>query len=73
MSALQIPDPIPRSVVVDLCERLGLDPITVQALEFTPFGLYVSFAVISPRGGKLSDGKDAATHRIFVPYKDESP
>lgn len=72
MSTLQIPDPIPRSFVVDLCERLGLDPITVQGLEFTPFGLYATFSVRGPKGGKLSDGHDAATHRVFVPYEDQS-
>lgn len=68
MSAPHIPDPIPFAEVTELCKRLGIDPGEVESLEFRTFGLYVTFLATNDAGRRLSDGQDAARHRIFVPF-----
>lgn len=74
MNAPHIPDPIPLAQVAELCKRLGLDPSYVEALEFRTFGLYVTFFATDDEGHKMSDGQDAARHRIFVPIvREETP
>lgn len=68
MTVPSVPESVPRPAVVDFCKSLGLDPSDVQALEFSPFGLYVTFFATDDTGHKISDGRDAATHRIFVQF-----
>ncbi|MFJ5644036.1 hypothetical protein [Streptomyces sp. NPDC093223] len=68
MTTLHIPDPIPFPRVAELCAQFDLDPKRVESLEFRPFGLYVTFLVADDEGRRLSDGHDAAKHRVFVPY-----
>jgi hypothetical protein len=66
-----VPASVPRPTVASFCKSLGLDPSDVQALEFSPYGLYVTFFAVDETGHKLSDGRDAATHRIFVRFGEE--
>ena len=72
MTVPSVPGSVPRPAVVDFCRSLGLDPSDVRALEFSPYGLYVTFFVKDDTGHKISDGCDAATHRIFVQLGEEA-
>jgi hypothetical protein len=67
-----VPERVSRAAVVDFCKNVGLDPGDVQSLEFSPYGLYVTFFATDETGHKVSDGRDAATHRIFVQFGEEA-
>jgi hypothetical protein len=66
-----VPESVSREAVIAFCETLRIDPTDVQALEFSPYGLYVTFFATDATGHKISDGRDAATHRIFVRFGEE--
>jgi hypothetical protein len=66
------PESVSLTEVQGFCKRIGLDPNTVQQLEISPYGLYVTYFATDGDGHKLSDGRDAATHRIFVRFDEEA-
>ncbi|GAA1065201.1 hypothetical protein [Streptomyces asiaticus] len=72
MTQPSVPESVSRDAVVDFCKSLGLDPSDVQGLEFSPYGLYVTFFALNATGHKISDGRDAATHRSFVQFGEEA-
>jgi len=67
-----VPEWVSRSTVVAFSKGLGLDPSDVQGLDFSPYGLYVTFFATDETGHKISDGRDVATHRIFVRFGEEA-
>lgn len=71
MTAPTIPGPIPFEWVRELCEKMGLEPGELESLEFTAFGMYVTFFATNEDGHKMTDGRDVALHRIYMPYLQE--
>jgi hypothetical protein len=70
--AWDLPESLPRTPVMAFVKALGLEPRDVQGLEFGPFGLYVTLLATDDEGRRLSDGFDAATHRIFIRFGEEA-
>lgn len=71
MSLPGSPERVARGHVTAFCKLIGLEPDTVQMLEISPYGLYVTYFATDSDGHKLSDGRDAATHRIFIRFGEE--
>ena len=67
------PESVPLSAVPTFFRRLGVDPRFVQALELGTWGMYLTLLAKDADGRKLFDGRDAATHRIFVRFDEEVP
>jgi hypothetical protein len=72
--APEIPDSVARGDVLAFCRRLVFDPKLLVSLDFKVGGVYASIYFTDDEGRRVSDGEDAARHRIFVPFaEDEAP
>lgn len=68
--APDIPASVARDEVLAVCRQLGFDPKLLVSLEFGGYGVYATLFFTDDEGHKVSDGNDAAKHRIFVPINE---
>lgn len=64
-----IPESIPRGKVRAILREIGVDPKWCQSLELRPDGIYATMFVKGENGGKVIDGDEVATHKVFIKIK----